>query len=467
MNLKFKHTAGYALCAMTLVSGLVSCDEASEIGSSIVEDNVEVVIDSVFTITGSSQENNIRYARTSNQLLGTIDAEGYGSLSSDFVAQLMPANKMVTDGVTAANIDSIKLRMFMSEGAYVGDSVAPLGLQVYKLKKQLPNTIAEFTTPADYYDPQALLATKTYNASVVGYSDSLADIFTSQAVRVVDVKLPLELGREFYNKYVSPGGKELFNDPEAFAQWFPGLYVKNSYGSGRIMTFYATRMYMYFSKQDKIDDKDTTLYYVNSFLAVTPEVVNYNNIQQRLSPELSKIAATSPIVVAPSPQGYDVNVTVPVRDIVAKYKSQAGKYNVINAMTFKVAAEEITNDYGIEPPSYLLLIKKDKRDEFFAKAELTDNKTSFYAAYNRTTKSYTFSSMRQYVLDMIEKDSTTGLEDSDGEFILMPVTLVTETSGSQVSVLAIVPYTETPVMAKFNWDDSKIKVVYSKQTIKN
>ena len=108
MNLNFKYIARNALCAILLASGLISCEETSEIGSSVVEDKVEVVIDSVFEIKGFSQENNIRYARTSNQLLGSIDAKGYGSLSSDFVAQLMPANKMETDGVTADNIDSIK-----------------------------------------------------------------------------------------------------------------------------------------------------------------------------------------------------------------------------------------------------------------------------------------------------------------------------------------------------------------------
>lgn len=43
-----------------LVSAFASCDETSEIGSSIVDDQVDVVIDSVFVITGSSQENNIR-----------------------------------------------------------------------------------------------------------------------------------------------------------------------------------------------------------------------------------------------------------------------------------------------------------------------------------------------------------------------------------------------------------------------
>ena len=76
-----------------LVSAFASCDETSEIGSSIVDDQVDVVIDSVFVITGSSQENNIQYARTSNQLLGTIQADGYGDLSSDFITQLMPANR--------------------------------------------------------------------------------------------------------------------------------------------------------------------------------------------------------------------------------------------------------------------------------------------------------------------------------------------------------------------------------------
>lgn len=446
---------------------VMACEETSDIGSSVVEDQVEVVIDSEFTITGYSQPNNTRYARTSNQLLGTIQAEGYGDLSSDFVAQFMPANKLMTDGVTAENVDSVKLRMFMSEGALVGDSVAPLGLEVYKLNRQLPNSIAEFTSPSDYYDASDLIARKTYTATVLGYDDSIADIYTTQAVRVVDVKLPLEFGREFFNKYTSPGGTALFNDPEKFAEWFPGLYVKNSYGSGRIMTFYATRMYMYMSKRDKIDDKDTTLYYVNSFMAITPEVINYNNISQKLSPELTKMAESSPIVVAPSPQGFDVSVNIPVRDIVAKYKQQAGKYNVINAMTFKVAAETIDNDYGINPPSYLLLIRKDKRDEFFANADLIDNKTSFYASYTSSANAYVFTSMRQYMLDMIEKDATTGIEDADCEFILMPVTLVTETVNNSTNILAIVPYTETPVMAKFDWENSEIKVTYSKQTIKN
>ena len=172
------------------------------------------------------------------------------------------------------------------------------------------------------------------------------------------------------------------------------------------MTFYATRMYMYYSKPDKVDDKDTVYHYVSSFLAVTPEVVNYNNISQQLSADVTTLASKSPVVVAPSPMGFDANVTIPVRDIVSKYKEQAGLYNVINSMTFRVSAESIENEYGITPPPYLLLIRKDKRDEFFKDAELTDNKTSFYAAYSSISKSYTFTSMRQYVIDMIEKDGT-------------------------------------------------------------
>ena len=38
------------------------------------------------------------------------------------------------------------------------------------------------------------------------------------------------MGREFYRKYKSD--PEIYNDPVKFSQWFPGLYIKNSFGSG-------------------------------------------------------------------------------------------------------------------------------------------------------------------------------------------------------------------------------------------
>lgn len=472
--MKFSHFI-YASLFGLMATG---CAENNSIGSSIVQDNVKIVIDSVFTIKGRSVEVTSVPARSDNQLLGQFDTKEFGFMSSDFVSQFMPANKIYTDGVTSENVDSIKLRMFMSEGNFVGDSVAPLGLEVYRLNKALPEDINSTFNPTDYYDSSENIASTIYTASVVGLPDSVAGIYTGDKIRVVDVKMPLSLGIEFFDKYTAAGGVELFNDPVAFSKWFPGVYVKNSFGSGRVMRFYATRMYMYMHKKDKVevvkDDKtilkDTTLYMVNSFLAVTPEVINNNNINVRLSESLRQIASQKPLAVAPI--GYDTEVIIPVQDIVNKYKAQAGDNNVINTMTFQIPAVTIENEYDINVPQYMLLIKKSERKAFFEENKLTDNITSFYAAYDATNKCYTFSGMRQLVIDAIAKDGKEGLTEQDGEYVLTPISLITETSQSgyyntTTTVVAITPYIDTPAMAEFNFDKAKIKVTYSTQSAAN
>lgn len=472
--MKFSHFVYASLVGLASVG----CAENASIGSSIVQDNVKIVIDSLFTISGHSVEVTSIPARSESQLLGRFDTKEFGYMSSDFVSQFMPANKIYTDGVTSENVDSIKLRMFMSEGNFVGDSVAPLGLKVYKLNKALPTDINSTFNPADYYDASKNIASKIYSASVIGLPDSVANIYTKDKIRAVDVNMPKELGIEFFNKYTSAGGVELFNDPKAFAEWFPGIYVQNSFGSGRIMRFYATRMYMYMHKTEKVEvvvddktvEKDTTLYLVNSFLAVTPEVINNNNINVRLSESLRQTASQNPLVVAPI--GYDTEVNIPVDDIVRKYKSQAGDNNVINTMTFQIPATTIENEYGIDVPQYLLLVKKSERGTFFEENKLTDNVTSFYAAYNATEKCYTFSGMRQLVIDAIAKDQKEGLTAQDGEYVLTPISLVTETSqngyyNTTTTVVAITPFIDTPAIAQFNFKDAKIKVTYSTQSAAN
>ncbi len=472
--MKFTHII-YASLISLLGAG---CAENASIGSSIVQDNVKIVIDSVFTISGHSVEVTSIPARSDNQLLGRFESTDFGEMSSDFVTQFMPANRIYTDGVTADNVDSIKLRMFMIEGNFVGDSVAPLGLEVYRLTKALPTDINSDFDPTDYYDSPENIASKIYTATVMGLPDSVADVYTEEGIRVVDVKMPDEMGKEFFNKYISDGGVELFNDPVAFAKWFPGLYVKNSFGSGRIMRFYATRMYMYMHKVEQVeveeDDttvlQDTTLYSVSSFLAVTPEVINNNNIKVNLSDEIRQLAAEKPIAVAPI--GYDTEVTIPIQDIVDQYKAQAGSNNVINTMTFEIPAVAIENEYDIDVPQYMLLVKKSERESFFEDSDLTDNVTSFYATYDSTNECYTFSGMRQLVIDAIAKDSSEGLDASDGEYVLTPVSLVTETTQSSyysttTTVVAITPYIDTPAMAEFDFDNAKIKVTYSTQSAAN
>ena len=118
--------------ALTLMAmaPMVSCNDDSTIGGSLVSDSLEVVIDSSFTVTGHTIAADPILSRTTMQLLGSVDVPGFGTLSSDFVTLFIPANAIDTAGITAAQIDSLRMFMVMNLGAYTGDSIAPMGLGV-------------------------------------------------------------------------------------------------------------------------------------------------------------------------------------------------------------------------------------------------------------------------------------------------------------------------------------------------
>lgn len=439
---------------------LISCEEGSTIGSSVIQDEVEIVMDSSFTITSGKSINNSRIqSRTVTQLLGIINAKGYGTLQSDVVTQFMPAGAIDTTGVSVDDIDSLKLILYTNKGGYVGDSVVPMGLNVYLLDKQLPSPIYSDFNPTDYFSDNSLVGSQIYAANALGETDSVADL----SYRYIHVNLPVSLGRELFTKYKENPAS--FSTPSQFAQIFPGIYISNTYGSGRVMRIIGTEMKMYYHKTtNRGTDEETVTNKVGNYFAVTPEIITNNNISLNISEDVQSMADNGESVIV-APAGMDVQITFPTRDIVASYKENSGTLAVINTLEFEIPAESIANDYGIAPPPYLLLIKSSEKDEFFANSDVTDDRTSFYAAYDSSSNSYNFSSMRQYVIDMVNAES---ISDEDVTFTLTPVSIETETYSSYYSstvyVNEIVPYVDAPTMVKLNLDKAKIKLTYSKQS---
>lgn len=446
--------------AVILSTSLFACEDSSTIGTSITQEEVEIVVDSTFTVTGKTVNSSRIQSRTITQLLGKIDAKGYGYLSSDVVTQFMPAGVIDTTGVTENDIDSIKLLLQIPNGGYIGDSIAPMGLNIYRLNKQLPTPIFSDFNPEGYYSKTDLLGSTIYSANALGQSDSVAEL----AYRTVYVDLPISLGKEFFNKYKE--NPAIYSDPTQFAQFFPGIYISNSYGSGRIMKITNSQVKLYYHKTVTMEDtgEDSTYYKVGNYFAVTPEIVTNNNILFNISDQLeSMIANGDNLLVAPT--GTNVEITFPTQDIVNKYKQNSGDLSVINSLTFEIPVSKISNNYNITPPPYVLLIKKSELDDFFANSEVTDNETSFYAAYNSVKNCYQFSDMRAYIINMINKEEITA---DDTEFVIVPVSVNTESSGyysTTVYLKDIVPYVETPVMVKLLIDEAKIKFTFSKQTI--
>ena len=455
-------------CLATAVA-MTSCDDTvTTLGSSLIEDNTSVVIDSSFTLSGRSKLNDDIQSRTSSQILGDLTAKEYGHFSSDFVAQFMPALKLDTAGTKITDIDSIRLMMFYTAGNFTGDSIVPMGLKVYPLKKELPSPIYSDFDPKDYYDENDCWTKNThiYTGNAL-YNDSLS----TSGSRSIAVKLPLEFAHNFYREYIN--NPSVFETPQAFTQFFKGLYVKNTFGSGRVINFNQTRINLYYKRHAKVTkdgvERDTVYNVISTYMAVTPEVVSNNIIDMQISSALTdRIQAGEPLIVAPA--AYDIEMTFPTREIISSYRANAGEMSVINTLTLSIPVENISNSYNINPPTNVLLVLSKDKKSFFEDNKISDNVTSFLATYNEEDQTDDFTEMRQYILNMLAKESLTA---DDYTFTITPVNVITETSSGSyyqsgsTYITGINPYVSGPAMCKLSLDKAKIKLTYSKQSIKN
>ena len=443
-----------------------ACDnEVNNIGGSLVNDNLEIDIDSTFVVEGKSIENLRIQSRTVTQLLGSISSKEYGTFSSEYITQFMCANKIDTVGVSAEDIDSLIVVLNIPKGDIVGDSLIPMGLEIYPLTKQLPSPIYSDFNPEGYYDASKKLSSQIYKCNVAGENDTVK----AYESRYVYAKLPVEIGRELFRKYKQK--PELYSNPEDFTNVFPGIFVKNSYGSGRVMRITQTSMRMYYSKHTKTTaDKDTVISNVGYYFATKPEVVTDNLINYTMSESLKKkIDNGDNIIVAPA--GRDLEITFPALDVVKAYRERAGKVAVLNALTFKIPVNAIENDYEIAPPTNIMMILSKDKDNFFIENKLADGVTSFVAEYNSTTGYYEFTGLRNYMLYLLKKDE---IKPEDYTFVITPVSLVTTQEAStsyyyystQEKVNAVVPYISSPAMAELDLKNSKITLTFSRQVTK-
>lgn len=466
-------TIGSAILLMTTAS----CEDSTTAGGSLIQDEVAIVMDSTFTVSGHSVVNSQVQSRTVLQLLGNLDAKEYGSISSSIVTQYMPAAALDTTDVKAEYIDSVKLVMRMAAGGFIGDSIVPMKVTAYELTRSLPSPIYSSFNPDGYYNSSSPIGSTVYSALIDGQKGVGADA-NGTIYKEIAIDLPREFGVNLFNRFKN--NPETFDTPQSFASWFPGMYITTTFGSGRVARILSNIVNVYYRSVTRIPDttRDTTLYLTGAYMGVTPEIITNNNITYDMAPSLKTMADNgNPILVAPT--GYDIEFRFPAREIIRRYKENSGRLAVINTLTFRIPVEEIENDYDITVPPYILMVKKSKKDEFFAKSQLTDNVSSFYAQYDVNTRSYYFSGMRDYILDLLSKDEIT---DEDTDFVITPVLVSFYSNNSSSSsyyyyyyyyqqssqqVNTISPYVTEPVMAKFNFDKAKIKFTYSKQTTKN
>ena len=466
--------------AALMLLAIYSCSETG-IGSSLTATRTEVVRDSSFSITGYSTENNTLPARTLTQLLGVIQADNYGTMTSDFVSQMMPAWPIDTAYTTANEIDSCCFIFRLPIGGYTGDSITPMRATVYRLNKPLPRTIDSSFDPTGYYDETGILGAASFSATALSCSDSLSNVQNTNGYREFSVKVDRNVAVEIYNKFKE--NPDLFRDPATFESIFPGIYVTTTFGSGRITNISNTQFRVYYRQNYTTEDTDTTFNVYASYMASTEEVLSNNNIRLEISDAVKEMVANGEAIVQ-TPAAYDVTITLPVQEILDRYRNDNEAQTVFNSVRLEIPAEELANDRGIAPPEYLLLIPASKKNEFLSGNNAPDNETSFYAQYDGTKDCYTFTEMRQYFINLLD-DKDGVAEEEDCIFSLTPIDVLTDdnegsstynytsilayyyygyypTSSSSSTIVEVKPAMERPSIIKLDLENAKLKLYYSR-----
>ena len=452
------------LLVLAVLLGLQSCTDET-IGTSLTDTRSAIIEDSSFVLTGHSVLNQRVQARTSTQLVGLLKADGYGTLSSEVVTQFIPAALIDTMGVSSEMIDSCRLMLAITGDGFTGDSKPPMRLKVYRLNKQLPSPLYSDFDPTGYYDEDDLLGSTAYSplSTTTVYQESGGQTYSYEAVFV---PMPVSLARDIHQEYRQH--PETFSSPSAFAKFFPGIYICNSYGSGRVMNFNKTELQVFYRKASTtVNEVDTITSTRSTYMAASPETLQDNIITLDVDASVKqRIDDGQAIIVAPA--GFEVQLRFPIQEIIDSFKANVGDdLGVINKLELTIPVEDTGTAYNISPPTNLLMVKTSQKDKFIAGDSLTNNKDSFYAVYSSTTRSYVFNGLRPYLLNIINNQNGVATED-DINLTVTPVDVTTYTTAAtyytaaQTVVTKIAPQVSTPAIARLRLDKAKVKITYSK-----
>lgn len=492
--------------SLTSTAFFTSCeDNVSPVGGALASGEVQIALDSLvwdgteqFLNRGDNKISvtcpKIPYttlfdkkvdSRSTTNLLGRLSVPEYGDLRCSFVSRLMCASKLdIPDSIPLEQIDSMKLVLSVPRGQLTGDSLAPQQLRVFRLTKSLPSGITNEFDPTGYYDPESPIGSRSYTLSALGMNDS---IYKKLSYINIDIPMSQEMARETVEAYRK--NPEIFAWPQTFEEFFHGIYVEPSFGRGCVanieeinfILFYNYKVLETVTKDDTTTTEQKTKVSAVGIFQASPIVLNSNNIAYTPSGSLNEIAAAEPIITTPG--GYRVSLKFPGKELVDIYKNSQSKLAVVSDLIFSIPAEGIENDYGLTPPPYLLMVKTSKLEDFLANNSLPDNKDSFYASYSTSTKKYTFTSMRQYILNLIQE----GINDEDLDFTIIPADLTFDDSsndsyynsyysywgygyGSSSSTTKYLtkctPYIAKPTMCRLHIDKAQTIFTYSLQQMK-
>lgn len=372
------------------------------IGTMPETDGVTVQADTFFMKARTLQTDSV-YARTRRGTLGEIYDPLYGNLKSDYICQFYcPENYKFRFKPIDGKIDSIDFKIFYS--SWTGDSLTPMRVQLYQISKPLPRDFYTNIDPTLYANLQTTFGSQTYTSFDTSVPDSIRYAKNSDGTYTyqprVTIRMSKELGQKFYDE--TQNNPSSFKDQNAFNQFFPGIYVTNTYGTGNILDVEASEMGIYYKYVGKTkadangNTRDTVMVAVERF-SVTDEVIQLNRFKNTDMSHL--LEPNDSIAYLKSPAGVYTQLTIPSQDIAPLIKDR-----ILSNMELKLKALPQEDwKYAFEAPEAILILPSDSVDTFFKKNQIENNFTSFVGKYATSTRTYAFGNISNMLKNHMEK----------------------------------------------------------------
>lgn len=446
-----------AVCSLIAVLFLFSCDDqTSGLGGSLTpqDDIITVSNDSCFAVSRTIKANDSLIVMSTQCLLGRFTEEYSGSkLESGFLTQVgCMENFYLADSVYGIG-DHVFPQWFLDKIAgekpyyanlklyytgYFGDPANPIRIEVYPIDSMLDANLRYYpdVDPKLYYDSQSQpLATIAVSGRNLQNSDSIRSLTGYNPS--ITIPLPDSVAKTILEAYFNPDTKHYFNDSKSFMQNLcKGFYVRCSQGDGTMLYIDRTILEVNFKFIGFDDDDEPVL---ESLIAEFPgnsEVLQLNCFKWTgLEDNLSDNSSTW----IRSPFGILTEITLPIDEM------KDNDY-VLNAAQLRLSTSVTpSSQYKPSVPTYLLLIRKDKVQDFFSMNSTTDNTESFVAVYSSKYGTYTYDN----IAAMVEKmygDRSDWIKENNGstdayesvrpdwnKVVLIPVNANLSSTGSVIS----------------------------------
>ena len=400
-----------------LTIAISSCDEnTNTMGYSLTSDadRFSLVPDTFLVSTRSIKADSV-LARSSYCYLGCIkDPETGAYITSDFTTQFTilenEASYLFAEKQSITSLDATgepiatecNLNIIIND--YMGDSLAAMKLIVEELDKPIEENrpyYSNFNPEASgYVRKDGLKQAKVYSMTDMTLSDSLRYVRQkNNYYSYISVPLSKQYKAKDGTTYQNYGTylmRTFYKHPEYFKNSIsfiknvcPGFYIKMVDGQGVMAEILNIQLEIKFKY--KVDNKE---YEGNKTLYGTEEVMQTTHISNDKS-QIDRLVNNNECTYLKTPAGIFTEVTLPVDEIKKGHDNDS----IISAkISFQRMVEnnDKTEDL-LQDASELLMIERDSLYTFFENSNVTNNRTSYLAAYNYTLNTYSYNNISNLI----------------------------------------------------------------------